>query len=96
MFKAMRAYNFRLMPIIKFVIRISVCSIRVLGIAVATMLHCFLADEEMFGSEGSYYVPEELDDFLKQLDDCGSCGGRSLMFPHNISVDDGTDSSQNS
>ena len=33
------------------------------------MLHCYLADEEMLGNEGSIYVPHELDDFLGKLDD---------------------------
>jgi len=41
--------------------------VEVLGIAVVTILQCFLADEEMF-PDGSYYVPKELDDFLEQLD----------------------------
>ena len=35
----------------------------------ATILHCFLADEEMFGYDGSFYIPEELDNFLRELDD---------------------------
>lgn len=36
--------------------------------AVSTLIQCFLADEEMFGNEGSLYVPDELDEFLAQLD----------------------------
>jgi hypothetical protein len=33
------------------------------------MLHCYLADEEMLGNEGSIYVPNELDEFLGKLDE---------------------------
>ena len=36
--------------------------------AVSTIIQCFLADEEMFGNEGSLYVPDELDEFLARLD----------------------------
>jgi len=35
----------------------------VLAMAISTLLQCFLADKEMF-SEGSPYVPEELDEFF--------------------------------
>eukprot|EP00588_Corethron_pennatum_P027338 CAMPEP_0194312848 /NCGR_PEP_ID=MMETSP0171-20130528/9771_1 /TAXON_ID=218684 /ORGANISM="Corethron pennatum, Strain L29A3" /LENGTH=625 /DNA_ID=CAMNT_0039067551 /DNA_START=353 /DNA_END=2230 /DNA_ORIENTATION=- len=40
----------------------------VLGMAVSTILQCFIADEEMFSGTGSHYVPKELDDFLKKVD----------------------------
>jgi len=39
----------------------------VLGIAIATILQCFIADEEMY-PEGSYFVPNELDSFLKCIE----------------------------
>jgi len=42
--------------------------IEVINMAVSTLIQCFLADEEMFGNEGSLYVPDELDEFLAQLD----------------------------
>lgn len=42
--------------------------IEVMNIAVSTIIQCFLADEEMFGNEGSLYVPDELDEFLARLD----------------------------
>jgi len=41
----------------------------VLGIAISTIIQCFIADEEMFSRTGSYFVPKELDDFLKSLDE---------------------------
>jgi len=40
----------------------------VLGVAVATILQCFVADEEMFGGQGSRFVPTEMEDFLTKLD----------------------------
>ena len=36
--------------------------------SISTIIQYFLADEEMFGNEGSLYVPDELDKFLAQLD----------------------------
>lgn len=39
----------------------------VFGIAISTILQCFVADEEMY-PQGSYYVPDELDSFLKQIE----------------------------
>lgn len=42
--------------------------IEVMNMAVSTIIQCFLADEEMFGNEGSLYVPDELDEFLARLD----------------------------
>jgi len=42
--------------------------IEVINMAVSTIIQCFLADEEMFGNEGSLYVPDELDEFLAELD----------------------------
>jgi len=40
----------------------------VVGMSISTLIQCFLADEEMFGNEGSLYVPDELDDFLLNLE----------------------------
>jgi len=37
-----------------------------IGIAIATLFQCFIADEEMY-PEGSPFVPEELDNFLKHM-----------------------------
>jgi len=42
--------------------------IEVMNMSVSTIIQCFLADEEMFGNEGSLYVPDELDEFLARLD----------------------------
>jgi len=39
----------------------------VFGIAITTIMQCFVADEEMY-PQGSYYVPDELDSFLKQIE----------------------------
>jgi len=39
----------------------------VLGIAISTIMQCFIADEEMY-PQGSYFVPDELDSFLKQIE----------------------------
>ena len=47
----------------------SCCDHRTIGIAVSTILHCFVADEEMYGDEGSLYVPDELDEFLNKLNE---------------------------
>lgn len=44
-------------------------NLRAIGIAVSTILHCFVADEEMYGNEGSLYVPDELDKFLNKLNE---------------------------
>ncbi len=37
--------------------------------SVTTLFQCFLADEEMLGNQGSYYVPSEIDEFLARLDE---------------------------
>lgn len=42
--------------------------LEVLGIAISTILQCFLADEEM-NPGGSYFVPKDLDKFLQQVDE---------------------------
>jgi len=42
------------------------------AMSVTTLFQCFLADEEMLGNEGSYYVPSEIDEFLALLDESRS------------------------
>lgn len=44
------------------------------AMSVITLFQCFLADEEMLGEQGSYYVPSEIDEFLARLDE--SRGGQ--------------------
>jgi len=39
----------------------------VFGIAITTIMQCFVADEEMY-PQGSYFVPDELEAFLKQIE----------------------------
>lgn len=40
----------------------------VLEMAMDTILICFLVDDEMYGTQGSRYVPDELDKFIKSID----------------------------
>jgi len=44
-----------------------ICVFSVFGIAIATIMQCFVADEEMY-PQGSYFVPNELESFLKQIE----------------------------
>jgi len=41
----------------------------VLGIGITTILQCFIADQEMH-PDGSYFVPDELSDFLRKHAQC--------------------------
>jgi len=49
----------------------------VFGLAVDSVLQCFVADEELAGGGGAQYTPEELKKFLKDKDGggkkCGCC-----------------------
>mmetsp|Transcript_20907 Transcript_20907/g.31188 ORF Transcript_20907/g.31188 Transcript_20907/m.31188 type:complete len:370 (-) Transcript_20907:2479-3588(-) len=51
----------------------------VLEMAMDTILICFLVDDEMFGTQGSRYVPEELDNFIKTIDGKRDSGGYSIV-----------------
>jgi hypothetical protein len=64
----------------------------VLGEAVSTIIYCYIADEEIMGSEGAQYSSPELDEFLNQIyDEINrknklAMAGADIVFENDIEV----------